>query len=74
MLAVKGIYDGKNIVPIEKISEKKRFKVVITFVEELSSAEEDARAFASDSDAFSFWENEKEDIYQDFIETKTRSK
>lgn len=27
------------------------------------------RAFAAESDAFTFWESEEEDLYQDFLPT-----
>ena len=39
MLAIKGIYDGKKIVPLEKFTLRKKYKVVITFVEELDDEE-----------------------------------
>jgi len=31
--------------------------------------EEQIRAFTSNSDAFDFWKNESEDIYQDYLKT-----
>lgn len=34
---------------------------------QLSKETEAIRAFASESDAFDFWENEEEDVYQDFL-------
>ena len=66
MLAIEGIYDGKNFIALEKFPVKKKFKVIITFVEEFDEAE-DIRDFAAQTDAFEFWENEEEDIYQDFL-------
>jgi hypothetical protein len=66
MIAVKGIYDGKNILPLESLPKNKKFKVLITLLEEFSDDEE-IRIFSSQNDAFSFWNNKKEDIYQDFI-------
>ncbi len=68
MLAIKGIYDGKTIHPLEKIREHRKFKVIITFIEEFDDGKE-IRTFSSKSDSFSFWENEKEDIYQDYLPT-----
>ena len=35
MLAIKGIYDGKKIVPLEKFPVNKQYKVIITFIEEI---------------------------------------
>ena len=67
MVAIKGIYDGTTIVPLENLPKGKKFKVIITLVEEIIEEEEEVRAFAFQSDAFGFWENEEEDLYQDFL-------
>lgn len=69
MLSVKGVYDGKNILPIEKLKEKKRYKVIITFVEEIKGNQEinTLREFASQTKALDFWKDSKEDIYQDYL-------
>ncbi len=64
MLTVKGIYDGKTIKPLEKLPQKKKYKVIITFLEELEDTD-DVRDFSSQSNAFKFWEDSSEDIYQD---------
>ena len=66
MLAIKGIYDGKTIKPLEKLPKDKKFKVVIMFVEELDG-EEQLRDFSAQATAFTFWNNPKEDIYQDYL-------
>ena len=66
MIAIKGIYDGKNVIPLESLPENKKFKILITLLEEFDSVEE-VRDFTSQDDAFSFWNNEKENIYQDYI-------
>lgn len=39
MLAVNGIYDGKNIRLTEKVTEKRKYRVVVTFIEELEQAD-----------------------------------
>lgn len=70
MLAVKGIYDGKTIQPLEQVPEKKRYKVIITFVEEvdeLEAEQEAVRAFTAQDSGFTFWHDEREDLYQDFL-------
>jgi hypothetical protein len=41
--------------------------VVVTFIEEIHEEEDNSRDFASQSDSFDFWENEAEDIYQDYL-------
>ena len=67
MLAINGIYDGKTIYPIEKLpNTNKKYKVIITFVEEMDGNEE-TRNFSSQSNAFSFWEDKREDLYQDYL-------
>ncbi len=66
MQAIKGIFNGKTIIALEKFPTKKKHKVVITFLEEVSE-EEEIRTFASSSNAFSFWEDEREDLYQDYL-------
>jgi hypothetical protein len=74
MFSVPGIYDGKNVYPIETIIENKKYKVIITFVEELDPIQVDnfIRDFGADSSAFSFWESKEEDIYQDYLNSSKR--
>ncbi|MEO6695010.1 MAG: hypothetical protein ABIY50_13005 [Ignavibacteria bacterium] len=66
MIAIKGIYDGNKIIPLEKLPENKKYKILITLIEEFKSDEE-MRDFSSQPDAFDFWNNEKENLYQDYI-------
>jgi len=71
MLSIAGIYDGKAIIPTEKIKEKNRYKVIITFVEQIEDKEvEETRLMSSQTNSFGFWEDAKEDLYQDFLPTK----
>lgn len=74
MLAVHGIYDGKAVRITDKISEKKKYKVVVTFIEELEENDADLRNFASQTSGLSFWEDPKEDIYQDYLISETKAK
>ena len=69
MLAIEGIYDGKNFIALEKFPVKKKFKIIITFVEEFDETE-NVRDFAAQTKAFEFWNNAEEDIYQDFLAVK----
>lgn len=69
MLTVEGIYDGKNFVALEKFPKERRFKVMITFVEELDETEE-LRDFSANTDSFEFWNDSREDLYQDFLNEK----
>jgi hypothetical protein len=62
MLAVQGIYDGISIIPLETIPKDKKYKVIITFVEEFDDLDE-VRNIAAQTDAFDFWHDEKEDLY-----------
>jgi hypothetical protein len=70
MLAIRGIYDGKTIKLLES-PPKKKFKVVITFIEELDDTEQ-LRDFSSQTNSFTFWEDTKEDIYQDYLTKKIK--
>ena len=70
MLSVPGIYDGKSIYPTSTINDTKKYKVIITFVEELDkteSEEVDIRNFGANHSSLSFWNNPAEDIYQDYL-------
>ncbi len=70
MLSVTGIYDGKNILLTDAINEKKKYKVIITFVEELTNSETEEihlRNFGTNNAGFGFWDNPSEDIYQDYL-------
>lgn len=70
MLAVNGIYDGKNIRLTEKVTEKKQYRVVVTFIEELNQSDNDVRDFSAQTQGLEFWRDEKEDIYQDYLQEK----
>ena len=50
MVAIQGIYDGHNFYATEKVPTNKKYKVIITFVEEAdssSSLEASADLYAS---------------------------
>jgi len=74
MLAVHGIYDGKTVKITDKISEKKKFKVVVTFIEELEQVDNELRNFSAQTRGFDFWEDPGENIYQDFVTPKPKAK
>ena len=57
MLAVNGIYDGNAVRITDKITEKKKFKVVVTFIEELEQNETDVRDFSAQTKGLNFWDN-----------------
>ena len=70
MLSIAGIYDGNSILPVEPIGEHKSCKVIITFIEELGSdASEDEylRNFGTTNASVAFWNDDLEDIYQDYL-------
>jgi hypothetical protein len=67
MLTVRGIYDGKNVTIIDKIKGKKKFKVIVTFIEELHISDQDIRDFSAQTSGLDFWEDPREDIYQDLL-------
>ncbi len=74
MLSVNGIYDGKSVKITDRITEKKRYRVVVTFIEELQEVDTDLRDFSAQSGGFEFWEDSKEDLYQDYLIPKSKAK
>lgn len=74
MLAVHGIYDGKTVKITDKLTEKKKYKVVVTFIEEIEQVDTDLRNFSAQTKGLDFWEDSREDIYQDYITTKSKHK
>ncbi len=68
MEAIRGIFDGERIIATDQISTKKKFKVIITFVEEIDeSGDEENRNFTAQTAGLSFWQDEREDLYQDYL-------
>jgi len=67
MRTIRGMYDGEKFIALERFPHKNKYKVIITFLEEFGEDEE-IRNFTAQTDAFSFWEDEREDIYQDYLE------
>ena len=68
MLAINGIYNGKDFIPLDNFPKGKKFKVVITFIQELTMNDsEEIRNFSAQTKGLSFWEDEREDIYQDYL-------
>ena len=68
MLAIQGIYNGSQIVPLEALPKNKKYKIIITFVEEIIDNEE-VRPLLAQSSAFEFWNDEREDIYQEYLKS-----
>lgn len=67
MLAVEGIYNGKNFIVRGKVPFQKSYKVIITFVEEIDGLDE-IRYFSGQSEGLEFWKDEREDLYQDYLQ------
>ncbi|MCD6012099.1 MAG: hypothetical protein K0Q79_1961 [Flavipsychrobacter sp.] len=75
MVSVAGIYDGKNIHPLSEINDRKKYKVIITFVEELENTDaedSDIRNFGTTHASLDFWDNPEEDLYQDYLISKNK--
>ena len=51
--------------------QNKKYKVLITFLEEINETEQ-LRDFSAQTDAFDFWEDPREDIYQDYLPKKKK--
>jgi len=74
MLAVHGNFDDKHVQITDKNTEKKKYKVIVTFVEEVTQADNDLRDFSFQTSGLEFWEDSREDIYQDYLEAKSSVK
>lgn len=72
MFSVRGIYDGKSVKITDKISEKKKYKVVVTFIEELEKEDNGNRDLYAQTSGLDFWEDPKEDLYQDYLKPKEK--
>jgi hypothetical protein len=69
MQTIEGIFDGETFIALEKVPVKNKYRVIITFVEEIDESEE-IRDLAAQTDSFDFWDSENEDIYQDYLLAK----
>jgi hypothetical protein len=63
---VKGIYDGKSVKLAEDISISKPCKVIVTFLDEDDDVK-NLREYPIDEETFSFWKEDAENIYQDYL-------
>lgn len=74
MFAVRGIYDGKRVKISDSVHINKKYRVVVTFLEEVTDDDQKIRDFAARTESFDFWENTAEDIYQDYLPQKKDKK
>ncbi len=70
MIAVNGIYDGKSVRLLDNFTDQKKYKVVVTFLEEIEIVDSELRDFTSQTIGLDFWDDSKEDIYQDYLNPK----
>ncbi|MDX2188813.1 MAG: hypothetical protein SFY32_03025 [Bacteroidota bacterium] len=68
MLSIKGIYDEGKFLPLEKFHSKKKLNIIITILDEISDKEDlEIRNMTSDTQSFDFWENDSENLYQEYL-------
>lgn len=70
MLSVNGIYDGNIVRLTDNFSDKRKYRVVVTFIEEIQENEELIRDFSAQTNALDFLEDPREDLYQDYLKSK----
>jgi len=70
MFVVKGIYDGKSVKLLEKLADRRKYKVIVTFLEEIDPNDKELSEFTSQTIGLDFWNGTTEDIYQDFLKPK----
>jgi hypothetical protein len=69
MLSIIGIYEKGKVRLLEDVKDQKRSKVIITFVEDVSEANENDSilGFTSQTESIGFWNDEAENLYQDYL-------
>ena len=76
METVKGIYENGKIKLLEKVKHRNSQKVLITFLEDENSSEENEVRNLSLSQPGNFLkeylQDEREDIYQDYVQKVTK--
>ena len=68
MLSVNGIFEAGKIKLFGDVPKEKRFKVIVTFVEEIDEDTSAVREFSAQSKGFDFWIAQEEDLYQDYLD------
>ena len=63
MLAVNGIYNGQSVQLLDKLTDHRKYKVIVTFLEEIEPTDEELRDFTSQTSGLEFWNEPMEDIY-----------
>ena len=74
MITIRGVYDGKNIRPLESITAKPDARVIITFLdEEAGGPPSQSDKTAELVELCSSWRDERspEDIVRDIYESRT---
>lgn len=66
MVAVKGVFDGTTVRLLEQVNVPANSYVIVTFVEDVSQSDH-VRDMSASPNGFEFWEDPKEDIYQDYL-------
>ena len=69
MFAVRGNDDGKSVKLLDKLTVRKKYKVVVTFLEEIEQTDDEPEDFTSQTDGLDFWNDAREDVYQDFLKS-----
>jgi len=72
MIAVKGIYDGQSVQLLDKLTDHRKYRVIVTFLEEIDPTDKELREFTSQTTGLEFWSDTREDIYQDFLKPKQK--
>lgn len=65
MEAIKGIFDGKTVILHGTLPDK-AYNVIVIFEEEIEIEQQNLREVTSQLHQWEFWENEKEDLYQEY--------
>jgi hypothetical protein len=65
---IEGIYDGKRIFPLEEIKIKSKYRVIITFLEEIKDPDSFRDLKLHSEKIFQkLWENEDDEIWASYL-------
>ena len=68
LTTIEGIYDGKNIIPLENIEINDKRRIIITFLEKIEEQDEFKDIKLHSEKVFQkLWENEDDEIWTSYL-------
>ncbi|MBC8182149.1 hypothetical protein H8E88_13630 [candidate division KSB1 bacterium] len=68
LLSIEGFYDGKNIIPLERINVKNKRRIIITFLEKIEEKDDFKNLKLHSEKVFNkLWKDENENIWASYL-------